>query len=131
MKLAAVFALLLVAGAGDVGQSPTYPDLRASQWMRTARSPDGISCADGAEGYREGAPVKMANGEPTVIFRSWWVASDGYHLDLTDPADHHPVHVIWYGPIVRPNLSDGAVVWLSRENGFVLVRCFSPPGPQG
>lgn len=134
MKLAAVFALLLVAGAAaadDAGQTPTYSDLRISQWLRTARSPDGTSCADGAEGYREGVLVKIGNGEPTAIFRSWWVASDGYHLNLNDPADLHPIHAIWYGPVVRSNPTDGAVVWLSRENGFVLVRCFSPPGPQG
>jgi hypothetical protein len=32
-------------------------------------------------------------------------------------------------PSVRNNPTSGAVVWLARENGILLVRCFSP-GPQ-
>jgi hypothetical protein len=71
----------------------------------------------------------VAGGEPTVIFRSWWATSDGYHLSLVDPSDLRSLHLIWDGPVVRDNPTGGAVVWLSRENGIVLVRCFSP-GPE-
>ena len=132
MKLAPFAALLLVCGsaaARDVGQIPSHSDPKISTWFRTAKSPSGTSCCDEADGYREGVPVKVAHGEPTVIFRSWWVASDGYHLSLVDPTDLRSIHLIWDGPVVRNNPMDGAVVWLSRENGIVLVRCFSP-GPQ-
>jgi hypothetical protein len=122
VKLVAFVALLLVcgsAGARDVGQITSHSDPKISTWFRTAKSPSGTSCCDEADGYREGVAVRLADGEPTVIFRSWWAASDGYHLSLVDPTV----------PVVRNNPTDGAVVWLSRENGIVLVRCFSP-GPQ-
>ena len=33
------------------------------------------------------------------------------------------------GPVVRDNPTGGAMVWLSREYGILLVRCFSP-GPE-
>jgi hypothetical protein len=133
MKLTAVFAVLLFGGtavARDVGQIPAHSDPKISMWFRTAKSPDGASCCNEADGYREGVPVKVANGEPTVIFRSWSVESDGYHLSLIDPTDFRPIHLIWDGPVVRGNPTDGAVVWLSKENDIVLVRCFSP-GAQG
>jgi len=132
VKRTAFVALLLVCGsaaARDVGQIPSHSDPKFSTWFRTAKSPSGTSCCDEADGYREGVAVRIAHGEPTVIFRSWWVASDGYHLSLVDPEDLRSIHLIWDGPVVRDNPTDGAVVWLSRENGFVLVRCFSP-GPQ-
>jgi hypothetical protein len=131
VKLAAAL-LLLVAGtaaARDVGQIPSHPDPKISNWFRMAKSPNGASCCDEADGYREGVPVKVGQGESTVIFRSWWAESDGYHLSLIDPVDLRPIHLIWDGPVVRGNPTNGAVVWLSRENGIVLVRCFSP-GPQ-
>jgi hypothetical protein len=132
MKLTAFFAVLLICGtatARDVGQIPSHSDPRISTWFRTAKSPDGASCCDEADGYREGVAVKIAHGESTVIFRSWWVASDGYHLNLVDPTDLRPMHLIWDGPVVRDNPTGSAVVGLSRENGILLVRCFSP-GPQ-
>jgi hypothetical protein len=133
MKRAAFVALLFVCGtaaaARDVGQIPSHPDPEISTWFRTAKSPSGTSCCDEADGYREGVAVKVADGEPTVIFRSWWAASDGYHLSVVDPTDLRSIHLIWDGPVVRNNPTDGAVVWLSRENGIVLVRCFSP-GPE-
>ena len=40
-----------------------------------------------------------------------------------------PTELVWDGPVVRNNPTSGAVVWLSWENGILLVRCFSP-GPQ-
>jgi hypothetical protein len=129
MKLTAFFALLLACGvatARDIGQIPSHSDPRISTWFRTAKSPNGTSCCDEADGYREGVAVKIAHGESTVIFRSWWVASDGYHLNLVDPTDLRPIHLIWDGPVVRDNPTGSAVVWLSRENGILLVRCFSP-----
>ena len=132
MKLAPFVALTLVcstAAARDVGQIPANSDPKISTWFRTAESPSGTACCDEADGYREGVPVRVAGGEPTVIFRSWWVASDGYHLSLVDPSDLRSVHLIWDGPVVRDNPTGGAVVWLSKENGIVLVRCFSP-GPE-
>jgi hypothetical protein len=132
VKLAAFVALLLVcvsAVARDVGQIPSHSDPRISIWFRAAKSPSGTSCCDEADGYREGVAVKVAHGEPTVIFRSWWARSDGYHFSLVDPTDLRSIHLIWDGPVVRDNPTNGAVVWLSRENGIVLVRCFSP-GPQ-
>jgi hypothetical protein len=133
VKLALAFALLFVgsvAAARDVGQIPAHPDPKISAWFRTARSPNGTSCCNEADGYREGVAVKGALGEPTVIFRSWWAASDGYHLSLIDPTDLRPIHLVWDGPVVRNNPTNGAVVWLAKENGIVLVRCFSP-GPEG
>jgi hypothetical protein len=133
VKLALAFALLFVgsvAAARDVGQILAHPDPKISAWFRTARSPNGTSCCNEADGYREGVAVKGALGEPTVIFRSWWVASDGYHLSLIDPTDLRPIHLVWDGPVVRNNPTNGAVVWLAKENGIVLVRCFSP-GPEG
>jgi hypothetical protein len=39
------------------------------------------------------------------------------------------MHLIWDGPVVRDNPTGGAMVWLSREYGILLVRCFSP-GPE-
>jgi hypothetical protein len=132
MKLVAFVALTLVCGtaaARDVGQIPANSDPKISTWFRAAKSASGTACCDEADGYREGVPVKFAGGEPTVIFRSWWAASDGYHLSLVDPADLRSLHLVWDGPVVRDNPTGGAVVWLSRENGIVLVRCFSP-GPE-
>lgn len=70
------------------------------------------ACCDEADGYREGVRVRVVGGEPTVIFRSWWAASDGYHLSLVDPSDLRSVHLIWDGPVVRDNPTGGAVVWL-------------------
>jgi hypothetical protein len=133
VKLSAFAALLAVCGtasARDAGQIPTHSDPGVTAWFRTAKSPNGTSCCDEADGYREGVAVKIGNGEPTVIFRSWWAASDGYHLSLVDPTDLRSIHLVWDGPVVRDNPTGGAVIWLSRENGIVLVRCFSP-GPQG
>ena len=98
-------------------------------WFRTAKSQNGTSCCDEADGYREGVAVKIAHDESIIIFRSWWVASDSYLLSLVDPTNLRPIHLISDGPVVRDNPTGGAVVWLSRENGIVLVRCFSP-GPQ-
>ena len=98
MKRTAFVALLLVCGsaaARDVGQIPSHSDPKISTWFRTAKSPSGTSCCDEADGYREGVAVRMAHGEPTVIFRSWWVASDGYHLSLVDPEDLRSIHLIW------------------------------------
>jgi hypothetical protein len=132
MKLLAFVALTLVCGtaaARDVGQIPANSDPKISTWFRTAKSPSGTACCDEADGYREGVPVKVAGGEPTVIFRSWWATSDGYHLSLVDPSDLRSLHLIWDGPVVRDNPTGGAVVWPSRVNGIVLVRCFSP-GPE-
>jgi hypothetical protein len=132
MKLVAFVALTLVCGtatARNVGQIPANSDPKISTWFRTAKSPSGTACCDEADGYREGVAVKLADLEPTVIFRSWWPAFDGYHLSLVDPMDLHSIHLVWDGPVVRDNPTGGAVVWLSRENGIVLVRCFSP-GPQ-
>ena len=132
MNLLAFVALTLVCGtaaARDVGQIPANSDPKIITWFRAAKSPSGSSCCDEADGYREGVPVKVAGREPTVIFRSWWAASDGYYLSLVDPSDLRPLHLIWDGPVVRDNPTGGAVVWLSRENGIVLVRCFSP-GPE-
>jgi hypothetical protein len=132
MKLTAFFALLLACGATmahDVGQIPSHSDPRISTGFRTAKSPNDMSRRDEAEGYREGVAVKVAHGESTVIFRSWWAASDGYHLSLVDPTDLRSIHLIWDGPVVRDNPTGDAVVWLSRENGIVLERC-SSPGPQ-
>jgi hypothetical protein len=74
MKLTAIFALLLACGAAaarDAGQIPSHSDLRISTWFRSAKSPNGMSCCDAADGYREGVAVKMAHGESAVIFRSW------------------------------------------------------------
>jgi hypothetical protein len=132
MKLLAFVALTLVCGtaaARDVGQIPANSDPKISTWFGTAKSPSGTACCDEADVYREGVPVKVAGGEPTVIFRSLWATSDGYHLSLVDPSDLRSLHLIWDGPVVRDNPTGGAVVWLSRENGIVLVRCFSP-GPE-
>lgn len=126
MKLAPFVALTLACGtatARDVGQIPANSDPKISTWFRTAKSPSGTACCDEADGYREGVPVRVAGGEPTVIFRSWWVASDGYHLSLVDPSDLRSVHLIWDGPVVRDNPTGGAVVWLSRENGIVNANC--------
>ena len=105
------------------------PILRFQRGSELAKSPSGTTCCDEADGYREGVPVNVPGGEPTVIFRSWWTATDGYHLSLVDPSDQRSLHLIWDGPVVRDNPTGGAVVWLSRENGIVLVRCFSP-GPE-
>jgi hypothetical protein len=129
MKLTAFFTLLLACGAAaarDVGQIPFHSDPRISTWFRAAKSPNGTSCCDEADGYREGVVVKTAHNESAVIFRSWWIASDGYHLSLLDPKDLRSIHLIWDGPVVRDNPTGGAVVWLARENGVLLVRCFSP-----
>jgi hypothetical protein len=106
MKLLAFVALTLVCGtaaARDVGQIPANSDPKISTWFRTAKSPSGTACCDEADGYREGVPVKVAGGEPTVIFRSWWATSDGYHLSLVDPSDLRSLHLIWDGPVVRDN----------------------------
>ena len=87
VKLTVFFALLLTCGAAaarDVGQIPSHPDPKISTWFRTAMSQNGTSCCDEADGYREGVAVKIARDE-SIIFRSWWVASDGYHLSLVDP----------------------------------------------
>jgi hypothetical protein len=95
MKLVAFVALTLVCGtaaARDVGQIPANSDPKISTWFRTAKSPSGTACCDEADGYREGVPVKVAGGEPTVIFRSWWAASDGYHLSVVDPSDLRSMH---------------------------------------
>jgi hypothetical protein len=132
VKLSVLLALSLgcsTAAARDVGQIPRHSDPKISTWFRTAKSPSGILCCDEADGYREGEAVKIADGEPLVVFRTWWVASDGFHLILVDPMDLRPFHLTWDGPVVRDNPTGGAVVWLARENGVVLVRCFSP-GPQ-
>jgi len=132
MKLAPFVALTLACGAAaarDVGQNPENFDPKISTWFRTAKSPSGTACCNEADGYREGVRVRVVGGEPTVIFRSWWAASDRYHLSLVDPSDLRSVHLIWNGPVVRDNPTGGAVVWLSKENGIVLVRCFSP-GPE-
>jgi hypothetical protein len=129
VKFAALVATLLVCGAAaarDVGQISSNSDPKTSAWFRAAKSPAGASCCDEADGYREGAAVKMPHGEPMVIFRSWWLASDGYHLSLLDPRGLTPTELIWDGPVVRNNPTTGAVVWLSLENGILLVRCFSP-----
>jgi hypothetical protein len=56
-------------------------------------------------------------------------SSNGYHLSLLDPRDLTPTELVWDGPVVHNNPTAGAVVWLSWENGILLVRCFSP-GPQ-
>jgi hypothetical protein len=117
VKLSAFAALLAVCGtasARDAGQIPTHSDPGVTAWFRTAKSPSGTSCCDEADGYREGVAVKIGNGEPTVIFRSRWAASDGYHLSLVDPTDLRSIHLVWDGPVVRDNPTGGAVVWLSR-----------------
>jgi hypothetical protein len=132
MKLVAFVAFSLVcstAAARDVGQIPANSDPKISTWFRTAKSPSGTTCCDEADGYAEGVPVNVPGGEPTVIFRSWWTASDGYHLSLVGPSDQRSLHLILDGPVVRDNPTGGAMVWLSRESGIVLVRCFSP-GPE-
>jgi hypothetical protein len=132
MKLVLFIVLILFCGtaaARDVGQIPANSDPKISTWFRMAKSPSGTTCCDEADGYREGVPVNVPAGKPTVIFRSWWTATDGYHLSLVDPSDQRSLHLIWDGPVVRDNPTGGAVVWLSRENGIVLVRCFSP-GPE-
>jgi hypothetical protein len=132
VKLTAFFASLLICGvaaARDVGQIPPDTDSKTLTWFRMSKSPSGTSCCDEADGYREGVAVKMPHGEPTVIFRSWWAASDGYHLSVLNPTDLSSAELFWDGPVVRDNPTGGAVVWLSRENGILLVRCFSP-GPQ-
>jgi hypothetical protein len=64
----------------------------------------------------------MAN--PSLFFGHGGSPSDGYHLSLVDPTDLRPFHLTWDGPVVRDNPTGGAVVWLARENGIVLVRCF-------
>jgi hypothetical protein len=132
VRFAALIAALLVCGAAaarDVGQITSNSDPKTSAWFREAKSPGGTSCCDEADGYREGVAVRMPLGEPTVIFRSWWAASNGYHLSLLDPRDLTPTELVWDGPVVHNNPTAGAVVWLSWENGILLVRCFSP-GPQ-
>jgi hypothetical protein len=106
MKLLAFVALTLVCGtaaARDVGQIPANSDPKISTWFGTAKSPSGTACCDEADVYREGVPVKVAGGEPTVIFRSLWATSDGYHLSLVDPSDLRSLHLIWDGPVVRDN----------------------------
>ena len=125
MKLAPFVALTLAcaaAAARDVGQISENSDPKLSTWFRTAKSPSGTACCNEADGYREGGQSR--GGEP-----AWWAASDGYHLSLVDPSDLRSVHLIWDGPVVRDNPTGGAVVWLSKENGILLVRCFSP-GPE-
>jgi hypothetical protein len=80
MKLAPFVALTLACGAAaarDVGQIPENSDPKISTWFRTAKSPSGTACCNEADGYREGVRVRVVGGEPTVIFRSWWAASDG------------------------------------------------------
>ena len=132
MKLATLAAALLICGAAaahDIGQIPANPDPKTSSWFRSAKSPAGTSCCDEVDGFREGAAVRVAQDEPAVVFRSWWVASNGYHLSLLDPRDLTPTELVWDGPVVRNNPTSGAVVWLSWENGILLVRYFSP-GPQ-
>jgi len=107
MKLLAFVALTLVCGtaaARDVGQIPANSDPKISTWFRTAKSPSGTACCDEADGYREGVPVKVAGGEPTVIFRSWWATSDGYHLSLVDPSDLRSLHLIWDACAVEDRL---------------------------
>ncbi len=129
MRLAVLVASLLVcsvAAARDVGQIPANPDPKTSAWFREAKSPGGTSCCDEADGYREGAAVRLPRGEPAVIFRSWWATSNGYHLSVLDPRDRTPTELVWDGPVVRNNPTGSAVVWLSWENGILLVRCFSP-----
>jgi hypothetical protein len=132
VRVVALIAYLLVcsvAAARDVGQIPPNSDPKASTWFRGAKSPGGTSCCDEADGYREGVAVRLPHGEPAVIFRSWWATSKGFHLSLLDPRDLTPTELVWDGPVVRNNPTEGAVVWLSWENGILLVRCFSP-GPQ-
>jgi hypothetical protein len=132
MKSALFFALSLLssaAAARDVGQIPAHPDPSVSAWFRSAKSPSGYSCCDEADGFREGAVLRLANGEPAVIFQSWWAAADGYHLSVVDPANLRSLHLVWNGPVVRDNPTGGAVVWLWRAYGILTVRCFSP-GPQ-
>jgi alkylated DNA nucleotide flippase Atl1 len=132
VKLATLAAALIVCGAAaarNVGQIPANPDPKTSSWFRAAKSPGGTSCCDEADGFREGVAVTLAQGDPAVVFRSWWIASNGYHLSLLDPRDLAPTELVWDGPVVRDNPTSGAVVWLSRENGILVVRCFSP-GPQ-
>jgi hypothetical protein len=93
VRFAALIAALLVCGAAaarDVGQITSNSDPKTSAWFRGAKSPGGTSCCDEADGYREGVAVRMPLGEPTVIFRSWWAASNGYHLSLLDPRDLTP-----------------------------------------
>jgi hypothetical protein len=132
MKLAAFVALSLLsstAGVRDVGQIPSRPDPNTSAWFRSAKSPSGFACCDEADGFREGVAVRIAGGEPIVVFLSWRAETDGYHLSLVDPSDLRSVHLTWNGPVVRDNPTTGAVVWLSRDYGILLVRCFAP-GPQ-
>jgi hypothetical protein len=132
VKLAGLLVALLLCNAAvarDVGQIPPNTDPKTLTWFRTAKSPSGTSCCDEADGYREGVAIRAADGQPAVIFRSWWTAPNGYHLSLLDPRDLSPTELVWDGPVVRDNPTSGAVVWLSWENGILLVRCFSP-GPQ-
>ena len=77
MKLAILAAALLICGAAvarDIGQIPANPDPRTSSWFRAAKSPAGTSCCNEADGFREGVAVRVAQGDPAVVFRSWWIA---------------------------------------------------------
>jgi hypothetical protein len=132
VRFAVLVAASLVCGAAaarNVGQITSNSDPKTSTWFREARSPGGASCCDEADGYREGVAVRTPRGEPAIIFRSWWAASNGYHLRLLDPRDLTPRELVWDGPIVRNNPISSAFVWLSWENGILLVSCFSP-GPE-
>ena len=137
MKRTAIAACVLICGiaagtavARDVGQIPPNTDAKTMAWFRSAMSPNGEMCCDEADGYREGAVLKLPHGEVAVIFRSWRSANDGYHLSVMDPADLSVNELIWNGPVVTQNPTGTAVVWLARRNGVLIVRCFSP-GSQG
>jgi hypothetical protein len=133
VKIVAVVSSLCICGvamARDVGQIPASNDPAITAWFRGAKSPSGAACCDEADGFREGVAVRMPQGEVAVIFRSWWLSPKGYHVSLLDPRDLTPTELIWDGPVIPNNPTSGAVVWLSWENGILLVRCFSP-GPQG
>jgi hypothetical protein len=100
VKLAGLLVALLLctAVARDVGQIPPNTDPKTLTWFRTAKSPSGTSCCDEADGYREGVAIRAADGQPAVIFRSWWTAPNGYHLSLLDPRDLSPTELVWDGP---------------------------------
>ena len=123
VKLTAFFASLLICGvaaARDVGQIPPDADSKTLMWFRMSKSPSGTSCCDEADGYREGVAVKIPHGEPTVIFRSWWAASDGYRLSVVDPTDLSSAELFWDGPVVRDNPTGGASgLAIARERHFV------------
>lgn len=133
MKLPAIAVCVLICGfvggtaaARDVGQIPPNADPKTLAWFRSAMSPNGEMCCDEADGYREGAPVRLPHGELVVVFRSWRSANDGYHLSVVDPTDLSVNELIWNGPVVTENPTGTAVVWLARQNGILFVRCFSP-----